>query len=303
MKGAPMETEVVLDCRERPALWPLYRRVLFTRRSGVRKGGRVPDLSSAWRGVTVDEQQLPAYREICEISSEGSLPLLYPYVLTSILQLAIVAAPKFPVNLFGMVHQRNRITQYRPIGEKERMDASARVGESRIVKQGLEFDIGTQVTVDGKAVWECVSTYLARGSYGEPGDAPANSRLPDLEAPTADATWKVPPGMGRRYARVCGDYNLIHISSILARFFGFKKAIVHGMWSAARCLVHVPKIDESGPVRFDVAFKGPIFMGSRVTMKRAEQCGGQRFDLFCGDNPRPCLCGLLRTGASAEPLA
>jgi acyl dehydratase len=297
-----MEPEVVLEYRERPALLPIYARILFSRRAGVRKGGRVPNLCAKWLDAAADPRNLGEYRKACGINKDGLLPLLYPYVLTGGLQLSIVAAPRFPLPFFGMVHQRNRILQHRRIGDMERMNVSCSVGESRVVKQGLEFDIVSEISVDGERVWECVSTYLSRGSYGEAGEPPPGSRLPDLETPSEEANWDVPRGMGRRYARIGGDYNPIHVSSILARFFGFKRAIVHGMWSAACCLQHLPQFKNHGAVRFDVAFKGPIFVGSRVTMKAAQQAGGHRFDLFCEGNPRPCLCGLVRTEEATEPV-
>lgn len=297
-----MKPEVVLECREKPALFSLYRRALFLRRAGLHKGGRVPNLSAKWLDAAADPRNLDEYRKACGVNKDGLLPLLYPYLLTARLQLFIVTARQFPLPFFGMVHQRNRILQHRRIGDMERMNISCCVGESRVVKQGLEFDIVSEISVENERVWECVSAYLSRGSYGDAGEPPPGNRLPDLKTPSEEANWDVPRGMGRRYARIGGDYNPIHVSSILARFFGFKRAIVHGMWSAACCLQHLPQFKNHGAVRFDVAFKGPIFVGSRVTMKSAQQSGGHRFDLFCEGNPRPCLCGLVRTEDAAEPV-
>ena len=301
-KEAFMESEVVLECRKSPSLWSVYGGILFRRRAGVRKGEGIPSLCSRWLEATTDGQKLLAYRKACGMTDDGLLPLLYPYALTSGLQLALSAAPRFPLRFFGMVHQRSRMLQHRRIGQSEQMDIVCCTGESRVVKHGLEFDVATEISVEGRRVWECINTYVSRGSFGEPGELPRGSRLPDLETPTEEATWVVPRGMGRRYARISGDYNPIHTSSIMARLFGFKRAIVHGMWSAACSVMHLKRFRNHGIVRFDVAFKGPILVGSRVTMKAAEQCGGQRFDLFCEGNPRPCLCGLVRTGDEVEPL-
>ena len=45
-----------------------------------------------------------------------------------------------------------------------------------------------------------------------------------------------PRDIGRRYGRVTGDLNPIHLSALSARLFGFRRAIAHGMWTKARAL-------------------------------------------------------------------
>ncbi|MEJ2717618.1 MAG: hypothetical protein P8182_10835, partial [Deltaproteobacteria bacterium] len=59
-----------------------------------------------------------------------------------------------------------------------------------------------------------------------------------------------------------------------------------------------PAFDRDEPVRLDVALKGPVYYGSNVTMNYADMGTSHRFDLYCEDNPRPCLSGSLST---AEP--
>jgi len=43
-------------------------------------------------------------------------------------------------------------------------------------------------------------------------------------------------------------------------------------------------------VQLDVIFKGPIFLDSEVSLKHNSQQTPGRFDLYCGNNPRPNLC-------------
>jgi hypothetical protein len=298
-----MEPELILKCQEAPALWPLYKKAIFSKRKGMRKGEQIPSLAAEWTGAVANPEKLNGYREVCGAASDGKLPIMYPQVMTSGVQLALMGSTKFPFRLLGLVHQRNRVLQHRAIGDAERMDVYCRTGESRVVKQGLEFDMLTLVKIDGELAWEAISTYLTRGRFGEPGEPPAGSRLPDLENATETVRLAVAGDMGRRYAKVSGDYNPIHISSLLAPLFGFKRSIIHGMWSAAASIARLPGYAPTGPVRYDLAFKGPIFNGSKVEMRIADQCGGRRFDMFCANNPRPCVCGLVREGDAAEPLS
>ena len=50
---------------------------------------------------------------------------------------------------------------------------------------------------------------------------------------------KMAANLGRRFARVSGDFNLQHLFAWTARLAGFKQTIVHGQWTIARCLAHL----------------------------------------------------------------
>ena len=183
------------------------------------------------------------------------------------------------------------------------MDCLCRISGQRVAKSGLEFDVTTVVTVEGSRLWESISTYLVRGKkYGEPQEAPALAAMADLEQPDTETQWHVPRNMGRRYAGISKDYNPIHISRILAKLFGFKRDLIHGFWSAARCLNAVPALPADDSVRCDLLFKGPVFMDSDVRLKAAVSETRRRFDLFCGSNPRPCLAGAVWSEATPSPL-
>ena len=278
-----------------PAFGPIYRALIFGKRKGFRTGDTWPTLRSVWRGAKANLEKLNAYRGLTGWASNGKLPLLYPHIISSPLHLGMMAHPAFPLSPLGGVHARNVIVQHRPIGEDEALDFTCTLGEARVIKQGLEFDVISKVEIGGELVWESSSTYLFRGKFGAALEGYEAPRLADLAGDTRAAGWKVPGDMGRRYAKACGDYNPIHISKILAKVFGFKRDLIHGMWSAAKALVEAgaPAAAASGAVRFDVIFKGPIWIGSKAEMK-LQDGDGQRFDVFCSGNDRPCINGLFK---------
>ena len=82
--------------------------------------------------------------------------------------------------------------------------------------------------------------------------------------------WYADSDIGRRYAKVCGDYNPIHLSAASARLFGFPTAIAHGMWSKAMALAalrgHLP---HSG-YAFEVDFRKPVRLPSEVVLGASE---------------------------------
>jgi acyl dehydratase len=71
----------------------------------------------------------------------------------------------------------------------------------------------------------------------------------------------VPSDIGRRYAEMSGDRNPIHLHPLTARLFGFPRAIVHGMWTKARCLA---ALEPRGAFVVDVRFKKPLVLPARV---------------------------------------
>ena len=111
----------------------------------------------------------------------------------------------------------------------------------------------------------------------------------------------VPENIGRQYAKVSGDYNPHHLSSFFAKFFGFKRAIAHGMWSLARVVASLDK--EFGIHDFamvEAAFKLPIFMPATTTLGYENQYNTEhqnttivRFELRDKQKELPHLKGTL----------
>ncbi|WP_026181188.1 MaoC/PaaZ C-terminal domain-containing protein [Demetria terragena] len=102
---------------------------------------------------------------------------------------------------------------------------------------------------------------------GRVGEPPRASRIETIE--TTDpidgpgARWRLPSDLGRRYARVSGDVNPIHMSRLSAKALGFPRTIAHGMWSAARMLATVEnRVPDA--YDFDISFRKPVLLPSTV---------------------------------------
>ena len=107
------------------------------------------------------------------------------------------------------------------------------------------------------------------------------------------ATWRVPDDAGRRYAKVSGDVNPIHLSGLSAKAFGFKRAIAHGMWVKARALAALSgRLPDALSV--DVGFQKPLFLPSTVALSTAEAGGGWDFAVRNAINGSPHLVGTVR---------
>ncbi|MFD2092727.1 MaoC family dehydratase [Blastococcus deserti] len=253
-----------------PNLAVLFAKAAVTGRG---RGGALPDTHLARAGVRVDAGNLAEYARVCRLPLSDVLPATYPHLLTFPLQMALMSDRAFPFGMAGLVHARNRVDVLRPVRADEPLDLEVWAERLARHRSGATADLCASVTVGGEEVWRSRSTYLSRGATA-PDGAPAadvDVAVGDLERPAA--TWRVPDDAGRRYARVSGDVNPIHLSGLTAKAFGFKRAIAHGMWVKARVLAAlVNRLPDAFTA--DVGFRKPLFLPSTVTLSTARVGGG-----------------------------
>ncbi|MDD1012898.1 MaoC family dehydratase [Pseudomonas rubra] len=214
--------------------------------------------------LSVDPQQLQAYRKLCHFSDDGHLPPTFPHVMAFALQMQLLTAADFPFPLLGLVHLHNRIRVLRPLGGISRLRLRVHVDNLQAHEKGATCDLITEAEDGLGLLWSETSRMLCRGLKlaGEPTAVEAPEALPLSEL----TRWYADSDIGRRYAKVCGDYNPIHLSAASARLFGFPTAIAHGMWSKAMALAalrgHLPV---SG-YEIEVGFVKPVRLPSEVIL-------------------------------------
>lgn len=223
-------------------------------------GGEVPtDLERSRSGVTVDPEHLAAYSRVCGLRLRDDLPATYPHVLAFPMHMELLTHGRFPFPAIGLVHLENEIAVHRPVRVSEALDLSVRLTPAEPHPKGTTFSILTEARVADELVWEGATKVLRRGR----GEEVAKRRGRPRKPPAGTREWRLPGDLGRRYAAVSGDSNPIHLHPLTARLFGFPRAIVHGMWTKARCLA---ALEGTLPDAYtvSVAFKKPIGLPGRV---------------------------------------
>lgn len=255
---------------------------------GVRKApvSGFQGLSRSGEPAPVDPQHVAAYARVCGFTHGDTLPVSYPHLLSFDLQMSIMADQQFPWPAIGTVHLENALTSYRPIGMDEVLAASVEVGAPRGHAKGTLLDFVTTVHSGSELVWESTSTYLSRGRTDLPVVPGLNLPAP----PAGTVTWDLPGDLGRRYGGVSGDLNPIHLYPLTARALGFKRQIVHGMWTKARCLAAIEnRLPDA--VRVEVAFKKPVFLPGSVRFGLEGDRDGWVFALTRPTDGAPHLVG------------
>jgi acyl dehydratase len=273
-----------------PSMAKLFAKAAVTARG---RGGDLPDTRLARTNVEVDPAEVAGYARVCGFAFGDTLPVIYPHVLAFPLQIALMSDRSFPLALPGLVHVRNRIDVLRPIGGQEALDVEVWAERFARHRSGATVDLCASVSAGGDEVWRGRSTYLARGATAPEG-APSSDvdvHVGHLERPVA--TWRVPDDIGRRYAKVSGDVNPIHLSGLTAKAFGFKRAIAHGMWVKARALAALQgRLPDA--LTADVVFKKPLFLPSTVTLATARAEDGWDLAVRNAESGQDHLLGAVR---------
>ena len=277
---------ITLEFESRPSLSGSYLRAVLGAWK-PRRSSLLPEIRAVQRTVRVEPAAVERFRRLFGLDPTGPVPPTFAHVLAAPLQLQVLTHPEFPVRVLGTVHVRNSIVQLRPLQAGEMTDLQARCADLRQVHNGLEYDVVTEVfDRTGVRVWHGRSTHLLRDPrlQGRLRTAPSG-------VATAQGGWErswsfaLAANSGRRYAALSGDWNPIHLSALSARLFGFRRAIIHGMWTYAKALAVLEPHLPGEPLAFDIQFRRPLFLPGRAVV-RARADADQQGWRFSVEDPR-----------------
>ena len=275
-----------------------YAALLLRRRPGLADPARFPLLERALPEARLDPLWLAAYRAITGLggAATAALPPLALQLAAAPLHLSLLADPAFPFRALGIVHVGQSVRQTGPLPADSHYSLRAFTSEAKEAKRGMTFGLVTEASLAGKVVWRAETTALAPSREKKPdGPRPAPSADPG-PAWTERGMLDAPEPLGRRYAAVAQDLNPIHQHALLARPFGFKRAIVHGTWTLAAALgkAGLPFGDD---YTLQVRFLKPVFLPSRIAVGTRAEASGQAVRVTSLDGAVVHLSAVLTPGS------
>jgi acyl dehydratase len=251
-----------------------YVTMLARPRRGLTPGMDMPRIERSAGPCVIERAWLDAYRDSVGLPVGPSLPPLALQLAASPLHLSILADERFPYKAFGLLHVSQRVDQPAAIPTDASMTLDAFTEPAAPSPRGARFRLVTEARVDGKLVQRAET--LALAPSGKPsGDRPAREEEAPLGTPRLAAELDVPENIGRRYAAIAGDFNPIHQHALLAKPFGFKRAIVHGTWTVARA-IHMAGLPTSESFDLYMRFRKPVSLPSRLTVSAYREDGLDR---------------------------
>ena len=243
-----------------PSLPPLYWRAALKRKI---TGQTLPEQGLRCR-VRINPAEVAAYRKVCGFADSPILPATYPHILAFGLQMQLLTDKRFPFPLLGLIHLSNRIRIHRPLGGVSELIIGVHAQNLKPHPKGATFNVVTTAEDALGLLWEAESRMLCRGVKLE--GAARDDAQPTPTHVSELARWLAPADIGRRYARVSGDYNPIHLSALTAKLFGFPQAIAHGLWNKAHTLAALGEHLPAANIEIAVEFRKPVRLPSEVRL-------------------------------------
>ncbi|EPL07142.1 MaoC/PaaZ C-terminal domain-containing protein [Pseudomonas sp. CF161] len=248
--------------------------------------------------VELQAAEVARYAQACGFRREHGVPLSFPHTLAFPLHLLLLTRPSFAYPASGMVHLANRIRQYQRLEEGQALRLEVFAERWLAHPKGQALSIATRGYSNGSLVWEGDSLYLRRGVAAPLGEPWQGAPALAPEALRRTQRWTLAADLGRRFAKVSGDFNPIHTSWLGARLFGFRRPIAHGMWTLGRALAAQQPPQALEAAQLECEFKLPIFLPAAVTLWNAPPSGSRHeFEVRNQAGDKPHMRGLFIWGA------
>lgn len=279
---------ITLEFRRQPSALAFMARA-FLPSPGLHT--EAPQLLARWRH-TPSAQRVREFNVLSGLPIDTPVGLLYPHTAGFPLLMALLTHRSFPLPIWRVLQVRNRMEQLAPLAAGA-MEFETSVARQRVVDKGVEFDLETELKQDGRAVWRSLNVFYVRGRFGT-ASAPTTDAVPRFDTAPESTAWRLPRGGGRRFGRLCGDYNGVHLWDAYARRFGFAHAFFHPQRVIGHCLAALPPAE--APLRLDTWLKGPVPYGASVRLAQRSVGACDEFALFLDGETRPALIGRRQPG-------
>lgn len=263
--------------------------------AGRKRRGRIdalPRVTYVRPQVVLESAPVANYARVCGFDEAHGVPITYPQMLTFPLVMAFFGSADCPWPALGTVHLANRIEQRQRLSPRDALRVELSTGALFAHEKGQVFTLETKIFRAHDLVWEATQTLLRLRVKNPAGGAFASELA--SEVPLSYQTdFSAPGDIGRRYGRVSGDLNPIHLSALSAQLFGFRRAIAHGLWTKARALAALmPRaaVERAGVA---VEFKLPLYLPARAALWSARNAQDAWFEVRHAKSDKPHLRGHL----------
>lgn len=252
----------------------------------------LPEVTYVRPQVVLESAHIADYARVCGYTKEHGVPITYPQMLSFPLVMAFFCSADCPWPALGTVHLANRIEQRQALSPGDALRVEVRTGRLIAHEKGQIFTLETKITRAGDIVWEGSQMALRLGVNNPAGPAFASALKADMPL-SHQADFSAASDIGRRYGRVSGDLNPIHLSALSAKLFGFRRAIAHGMWTKARALAALMPPEAVARAKVAVEFKTPLYLPARASLWTTRNAQGAWFEVRNAQGDKPHLRGHL----------
>jgi acyl dehydratase len=240
-------------------------------------------------------------------------PPFYCATWETALALEMFAGLEAPLPLGPIVHVSSETVWARSMLPGDSVRCRVELDRVERTPRGLRLTVLSRNWLGaGQLCCQGTSVFMVRMKDGRDGGGRASGPRLEPSASAADesgwtelARWPLPGGSGRRYARVSGDYNPIHLWPWTARPFGFRAPILHGYATAARTahalVAQRLRGDPSALRRMRIAFRAPLPLPSIACLQVNDGGPEHRFRVAAPDGATVYAEGVYGGAADDRP--
>lgn len=145
--------------------------------------------------------------------------------------------------------------------------------------KGLVYTVVSDFYQYGTITIRNVNTMLSKDrAYQGQKTAPAHQANEEF---TELTSWTIKSKTAWSYARLSGDFNPIHIHKRLAKAFGLRNMVIHGMYNASKALAEIKALNTPMSSIVSIHFNKPCFVPNKVKLLKDEV--NQTYGLFSID--------------------
>jgi acyl dehydratase len=227
------------------------------------------------KSISVDNAHYGKYCNEVEWPVSERMHPLYLQMLSLPLQMQCLLDKQSPFPLLGLIHSGNRVSVLLSCDLSEPFECRVRFHDVNPHSRGWEVEVLLEAYQAGQLVYKAISSYLVKVKAVHVAPRTIHSEVVEScnsEEKVTIGEALLPAETGRRYAALSGDFNPIHLSTLSAKLFGFKKPIAHGMFTLARAISAYTANQENPNAleinRVDCRFKKPVFLPNTIVFQQ-----------------------------------
>ena len=199
---------------------------------------------------------------------KGALPITYFYLISQRIQTSLMVEKDFPLPIPGMIHIRTKIDQKEDPILDSLITIKAEVSIINKDEGSLLPEFKETYFQNGVVIAEVKSSYLVKRKRKKGNRKKrVNTIIENKEQNWLATKWRLKGSDSFSYAKLSGDFNPIHISTVFAWLFGFKRKIIHGWYVGSKVISAIEKETDMPAKGIDIHFLNAIILPSELNFE------------------------------------
>ncbi|WP_448553717.1 MaoC/PaaZ C-terminal domain-containing protein [Thalassotalea montiporae] len=215
-------------------------------------------------GLAADNSRQQSFKQLFNCQT---LPISYLFIESYRYLGQLLLQAKLPSGLLGLIHISASFEEQQPVSWQQPFDLILSLIGSQASDKGLVYRIRIEMLQNNNVC--LVSEHQLLDKFKDYQRGERRRQFDVANALSAVAYQPLTPVLARKYAKLSGDYNPIHLQPWLAKMLGMHACVIHGMYQMHWALVNTDKSYQKVTAHFNKA----CYLPRKVSL--VEQAGNK----------------------------